>query len=44
MATTPNKQFKNICVLFGFNYDKYKEFVEAAIDLDRSMTARKLHL
>ncbi|KAK9214612.1 hypothetical protein WN944_006605 [Citrus x changshan-huyou] len=34
MAATPNKQFKNICVLSGFNYDKHKEFVEAAIDLE----------
>ncbi|KAK9174824.1 hypothetical protein WN944_026828 [Citrus x changshan-huyou] len=44
MATTPNKQFKNICVLSGFNYGKYKEFVEASIDLGRSIAARKLHL
>ncbi|KAK9204869.1 hypothetical protein WN943_015134 [Citrus x changshan-huyou] len=44
MATTPNKQFKNICVLFGFNYGKHKEFVEAAIDLGRSIAKRKLHL
>lgn len=35
MATTLNKQFKNICVHFGFHYGKYKEFVHAAIDLDR---------
>ncbi|KAK9174754.1 hypothetical protein WN944_026758 [Citrus x changshan-huyou] len=34
MAATPNKQFKNICVLSGFNYGKHKEFVEAAIDLE----------
>ncbi|KAK9185004.1 hypothetical protein WN943_025357 [Citrus x changshan-huyou] len=44
MATIPNKQFKNICVLSGFNYGKYKEFVEASIDLGRSIAARKLHL
>ncbi|KAK9192826.1 hypothetical protein WN944_003519 [Citrus x changshan-huyou] len=44
MAATPNKQFKNICVLSGFNYGKHKEFVEAAIDLDRSIVERKLHL
>ncbi|KAK9214985.1 hypothetical protein WN944_006988 [Citrus x changshan-huyou] len=44
MAATPNKQFKNICVLSGFNYGKHKEFVEAAIDLGRSITERKLHL
>ncbi|KAK9177614.1 hypothetical protein WN943_026802 [Citrus x changshan-huyou] len=44
MAATPNRQFKNICVLSGFNYDKYKEFVEAAIDLGRSIAERKLHL
>ncbi|KAK9174599.1 hypothetical protein WN944_029636 [Citrus x changshan-huyou] len=44
MAATPNKQFKNICVLSRFNYGKHKEFVEAAIDLGRSIAERKLHL
>ncbi|KAK9187834.1 hypothetical protein WN944_019233 [Citrus x changshan-huyou] len=44
MAATPNRQFKNICVLSGFTYGKHKEFVEAAIDLGRSIAARKLHL
>ncbi|KAK9199810.1 hypothetical protein WN944_015003 [Citrus x changshan-huyou] len=44
MAATPNKQFKNICVLSGFNYGKHKEFVEATIDLGRSIAERKLHL
>ncbi|KAK9187835.1 hypothetical protein WN944_019234 [Citrus x changshan-huyou] len=44
MAATPNRQFKNICVLSGFNYGKYKEFVEAAIDLGRRIAERKLHL
>ncbi|KAK9174609.1 hypothetical protein WN944_029646 [Citrus x changshan-huyou] len=44
MVATPNRQFKNICVLSGFNYGKHKEFVEAAIDLGRSIAERKLHL
>ncbi|KAK9180809.1 hypothetical protein WN944_023944 [Citrus x changshan-huyou] len=44
MAATPNRQFKNICVLSGFNYVKHKEFVEAAIDLGRRIAERKLHL
>ncbi|KAK9225732.1 hypothetical protein WN943_010776 [Citrus x changshan-huyou] len=44
MAATPNRQFKNMCVLSGFNYGKHKEFVEAAIDLGRSKAERKLHL
>ncbi|KAK9212011.1 hypothetical protein WN943_001391 [Citrus x changshan-huyou] len=44
MAATPNKQFNNICVLSRFNYGKHKEFVEAAIDLGRSIAERKLHL
>ncbi|KAK9195450.1 hypothetical protein WN943_003571 [Citrus x changshan-huyou] len=44
MATTPNRQFKNICVLSGFNYGKHKEFIEAAVDLGRSIAERKLHL
>ncbi|KAH9658346.1 hypothetical protein KPL70_023452 [Citrus sinensis] len=42
--STPNRQFKNICVLSGFNYGKHKEFVEAAVDLGRSIAERKLHL
>ncbi|KAK9185066.1 hypothetical protein WN943_025419 [Citrus x changshan-huyou] len=44
MASTPNRQFKNICVLSRFNYGKHKEFVEAAVDLGRSIAERKLHL
>ncbi|KAK9185079.1 hypothetical protein WN943_025432 [Citrus x changshan-huyou] len=44
MAATPNRQFKNICVLSGFTYGKHKEFIEAAIDLGRSIAERKLHL
>ena len=44
MSATPNRQFKNICVLSGFNYGKHKEFVETAINLGRSIAERKLHL
>ena len=44
MAATSNRQFKNICVLSGFNYGKHKEFVEAAMDLGRSIAEKKLHL
>ncbi|KAK9187195.1 hypothetical protein WN944_018587 [Citrus x changshan-huyou] len=44
MAATPNRQFKNICVLSEFTYGKHKEFVDAAIDLGRSIAERKLHL
>ncbi|KAK9192880.1 hypothetical protein WN944_003573 [Citrus x changshan-huyou] len=44
MAATPNKQFKNVCVISGFNYGKHKEFIEAAIDLGQSIAKRKLHL
>ncbi|KAH9716319.1 protein kinase domain-containing protein [Citrus sinensis] len=44
LAATPNRQFKNICVLSGFTYGKHKEFVDAAIDLGRSIAERKLHL
>ena len=32
------------CVLSGFNYGKHKEFVEAAINLSRSIAERELHL
>ena len=44
MATTSNSQLKSICVLSGFRYGKYKEFVQAAIDLGRAIAERKLHL
>ena len=44
MAATQNRQFKNVCVLSGFNYGKLKEFIEAAINLGRSIAERKLHL
>ncbi|KAK9177533.1 hypothetical protein WN944_029556 [Citrus x changshan-huyou] len=39
----PNGSYLN-CVLSGFNYSKYKEFIEAAIDHGRSIAARKLQL
>ncbi|KAK9204253.1 hypothetical protein WN943_014511 [Citrus x changshan-huyou] len=44
MAATPKKQFKNICVLSGFKYDKHKEFIEAVINLGRNIVERKLQL
>ena len=44
MAGTSSRQLKNICVLFGFHYGKYKEFVQVAIDLGRTIVERKLHL
>ena len=44
MAATSSSQLKNICVLSGFRYGKYKEFVQAAIDLGRATVERKLHL
>ncbi|KAK9225847.1 hypothetical protein WN943_010892 [Citrus x changshan-huyou] len=44
MAATSSRQLKNICVLSKFRYGKYKEFVQAAIDLGRAIAKRKLHL
>ncbi|XP_024033504.1 cytokinin riboside 5'-monophosphate phosphoribohydrolase LOG8-like [Citrus clementina] len=44
MAATSSSQLKNICVLSGFHYGKYKEFVQAAVDLGRVIAERKLHL
>ncbi|KAK9174917.1 hypothetical protein WN944_026921 [Citrus x changshan-huyou] len=44
MAVISSRQLKNICVLSGFRYGKYKEFVQAAIDLGRAIAERKLHL
>ncbi|KAK9195430.1 hypothetical protein WN943_003551 [Citrus x changshan-huyou] len=44
MAATSSKQLKNICVLSEFCYGKYKELVQAVIDLDRAIAERQLHL
>ncbi|KAK9225735.1 hypothetical protein WN943_010779 [Citrus x changshan-huyou] len=44
MVPSSNRQFKKICVLSGFHYGKYKEFVQAAIDLGRVIIERKLYL
>ena len=44
MVATSSRQLKNICVLSGFHYGKYKEFVQAAIDLGRAIAERKLYL
>ena len=44
MAASSSKQFKNICLLLGFHYRKYKEFVQAAVDHGRVIVERKLHL
>ncbi|KAK9203973.1 hypothetical protein WN943_014230 [Citrus x changshan-huyou] len=43
MASSSSKQFKNICMLSGFHYGKYKEFVQTAVDLGRVIAERKLH-
>ena len=39
-----SSQLKNICVLSGFCYRKYKKFVQAAIDLGCAIAKRQLHL
>ncbi|KAK9187441.1 hypothetical protein WN944_018836 [Citrus x changshan-huyou] len=44
MAASSSRQFKNICVLSGFHYGKYKEFIQADVDLGHDITERKLHL
>ena len=44
MAATLSSQLKNICVFSGFRYQKYKEFVQADVDLGRAIPERKLHL
>ena len=44
MAATLNRQFKNVYVLFSFRYGKYKEFVQAFIDLSRVLAERKVQL
>ena len=44
MVATLNRQFKNIYVLFGFHYGKYKEFVQAIVNLGPVITERKLDL
>ncbi|KAK9225651.1 hypothetical protein WN943_010695 [Citrus x changshan-huyou] len=44
MAATSSRQLKNICVLSGFHYGKYKEFVQPTTDLGCAIAERKLHL
>ena len=44
MAATSSSQLKNIYVLSGFRYEKYKEFVQVVVDLGRAIAERKLHL
>ncbi|XP_024033544.1 uncharacterized protein LOC112095670 [Citrus clementina] len=43
-GATSSSQLKNICVLSGFRYEKYKEFVQVVVDLGRAIAERKLHL
>ncbi|GAY60002.1 hypothetical protein CUMW_198700 [Citrus unshiu] len=43
MVETSNRQLKNICVISGFCYEKYKEFVQVAVDLGHVIIERKLH-
>lgn len=44
MAASSSRQFKNICVLSGFHYEKYKDFIQATVDRGRVIVERKLHL
>ena len=44
MVASSSKQFKIICVLSGFHYGKYTEFVQAAVDLGRVIAEMKLYL
>ena len=44
MVETLNRQLKNICVLSGFCYGKYKEFSQLTIDFSRVIIKRKLNL
>ncbi|KAK9192578.1 hypothetical protein WN944_003271 [Citrus x changshan-huyou] len=44
MAATSSRQFKNVCVLSRFHYGKFKDFIQAAIDLGRVIVERKLYL
>lgn len=44
MTIISNKQLKNIYVLFEFCYEKYKKFVQVAVDLGGVIAKRKLHI
>ncbi|KAH9763083.1 cytokinin riboside 5'-monophosphate phosphoribohydrolase [Citrus sinensis] len=44
MVATSSIQLKNIRVLSGFRYGKYKEFIQAAIDLGPAIAERQLYL
>ena len=44
MVETLNRQLKNICVLFEFRSEKYKEFAQVTIEFSRVIVKRKLNL
>ena len=44
MVAISSRQLKNICVLSGFRCGKYKEFVQATIDLGCAIAERQLYL
>ena len=39
MAATLNRQLKNVCMLSGFRYGKYKVFAQAAMDLGQVLVS-----
>ena len=44
MAESSNRKFKIICVFGGTNFGKGKEYLKAAVELGKTLAARKINL
>ena len=44
MAESSNCKFKTICVFGGTNFGKGKEYLKAAVELGKTLAARKIDL
>ena len=44
MAESSNRKFKTICVFGGTNFGKGKEYLKAAVELGKTLAARKINL
>ena len=44
MVESSNRRFKTICVLCGTNFGKDRKYLKIAIELDKTLAARKIDL
>ena len=44
MDESSNYKFKTICVFCGINFGKGKEYLKAAVELGKTLAARKINL